>query len=431
MAHTVHAHHDANSPNYHSHVISVKGFDFCSGCFSSKLFLTGILPVLLFFFIYPNFLLDRTIDWMIIGLLWTTSTAVFSYELFTGDEIKQTVIRSLANTYLLGSILFVALTPSWLDSRTSQMLILVLILPQIGIFFYKILTKSEFTQVKLKITSRVMFITGFFFSLVNLTDSILLHVTIIGLGSFVFIKLRRFSSYRADPTKKLFSTVNLRGESFLARKIKKLGLFSVDGELDTGVLHQTSQLTKMKFFLLVGFLYSVNLLLVSSNPNVIHQCANDLPQSAIAPIPWLMMSTGSKKFCESCGSSLEPNDKFCLNCGAQIQVMQQPSYQQQQPYQSQNQGYQQSSYQPYGSPRRQRSKGQAYTIPVIVGVFVAIVATAATGSIFFGIFIGAVAGGGALLIMSVSAGNPCLGYCMADACCDCICSAINAESRRR
>jgi predicted RNA-binding Zn-ribbon protein involved in translation (DUF1610 family) len=366
---------------------------------------------------------------MIIGLLWTTSTAVFSYELFTGKEIKQTVIRSLANTYLLGSILFVALTPSWLDSRTSQILILAMVLPQIGIFFYKILTKSEFTQVKLKIISRVTFIAGFFFSLVNLTDSILLHVTIIVLGSFVFIKLRRFSSYRADPTKKLFSTVNLHGESFLARRIKGLGLFNVDGELDTGVFHQNSISAKVKFSLLIGFLYSLNMVLVSSNPNVIHQCANDLSQSAIVTFPWLAMGSKSPKFCESCGSTLEPHDKFCLNCGAQIQIQQQPSFQQQQPYQSQNQGYQQSSYQPYGSPRSQRD--QSYTIPLVVGVFVAIIATAATGSLLFGIFIGAVAAGGTLVVMSVSAGNPCLGYCMANMCCDCICSAINSESQRR
>jgi hypothetical protein len=43
--------------------------------------------------------------------------------------------------------------------------------------------------------------------------------------------------------------------------------------------------------------------------------------------------------------------------------------------------------------------------------------------------VGAMAVGGVMLAMSTD--NPCMSYCIMSQCCDCICSIIGAEARRR
>ncbi|MHA2253158.1 MAG: zinc ribbon domain-containing protein, partial [Candidatus Kariarchaeaceae archaeon] len=314
MVYTIHSHHNPDHANYKHHVIGIRGNDFCTGCLASKVFLIFVLPVLFGVFIYPNYLVSPLFDWSILASLWMLSLFSFGYEIQTGRSLKSSVMIVSSNTYFFGSILYVAFSTTWLSSELRYTLILLFASPQVGIYLFKSISKSEFNHGKLKFASRLLFIISFFFSLLNLTESISKNLMIVALGTYVFIKLRRLSSLRADPSAKLVSVIDIHGKSIFGRLLKRLNIYESDGQIRN--LSHKSLASKIYLLLAASILYAVGLVLVTSPEQAIDRCASDPSSQTLGTTtPWLFMSSGSAKSCNKCGNSITKGDRFCLNCG--------------------------------------------------------------------------------------------------------------------
>lgn len=423
------SHHDPANSGYSSHVIGIRGFDFCSGCFASKTFLVLLLPILYLFFIFPNSLAYQELEWLIISVLWSVIAISFLVEVLTGKVIRRTTVNFFNSFYFFGSIIYISLVPSQIDEKISFSLVLAFALPQFGIYLYKILRKSEFNHIKSKIMIRLSFIVAFFFSLLNFTENIINHTLIIVISSILFIKLRILGSFSTDPSKKLYSTLHLHNNSIITRFLNRLNYFDPNGELKTGNFRNKSKFSKINFIMIIGLFYLINLVRVSSSSELINNCADDWSKShaILASTPWLLMSSSPSNFCNKCGTKVSLEDSFCLKCGNQIAVQPQTQYQQQDRYQD-NQQYQRGGYAPYPTQQRSGRKEKNMAIPIVVAVIFAFVGFA-VGGIVFGLIIGVIAFIGAYLVISTN--NPCLAYCIASTFCNCLCSAIGGESQRR
>ena len=145
MVHNHHSHHNPNSSSYPSHIMNFRGNDFCIGCLGSKFFLILILPILLRVFIYPNVLVSSLIDWTVILILWISIVTIYVYEYLTGSVLNNFSAKLLASLYLFGLISYVLAVESHLSLGTSRVLMVLFALPQVGIYFFKIMHLYHFS----------------------------------------------------------------------------------------------------------------------------------------------------------------------------------------------------------------------------------------------------------------------------------------------
>ncbi|MCE7735077.1 MAG: zinc ribbon domain-containing protein [Candidatus Heimdallarchaeota archaeon] len=432
MVHYHRSHHDSNSSNYLSHVLTIGKLDYCLGCLGSKLFLITTLPLLLALFVYPNSLISVMVDWTIIGLLWVMTTASFAYELIKKRDVKSRFLLAINNLYLIGSISYVVLVPSKINSRYTILLSLILAVPQIGVYLHKSVTQKEFTHKKAKFFIRLLFIIAFFFAIANFNENFYLKLVILSMGILVFSRLRTFSDLRVNSDKFLFSSIPFSDNSLLSKFLKKLKIFDSNGSVK-GLNSASSLISKIYFIIIISILYFFGLVIIGSNLPTLAACSNTVYTTTMSVPSWIIMKSSNQKFCANCGTASPMDYRFCDNCGSEFHLVtpdqqsqpqsqhppQRGQYQQTQPY---NQGYQ--PYSGQGHRREDKSK----SIPIGVSIAVGLVVLLMTGNIIFAIIMGVVAYFGTIFAMSTN--NPCLGYCVMRTCMDCICSATMGERRR-
>lgn len=435
MAHNHHSHHNSNSSNYAAHVINFRNIDFCIGCLGSKFFLILILPLLIRVFIYPTVLISPIIDWSFIFILWISSLSIYSYEFVTGKIVNNYVAKIFMSFYLFGSIFYILILQSELDIGTSRILMLLFALPQMAIYTFKTINKTEFNHSKTKLVVRLMFIISFFFSLINFSNNIFTSSIIISCGVLIFTRSRDFSDYRIGEDKYLVSGIDTNSDSVLSKLFVRLNIFDSNGKIKS-IEQDASVFKKSYFIILVGILYFGGLILSTSSTPLLNSCNTDVVKSVAFSTPWIVAKTGNNKFCTNCGEASPKDFSFCENCGTQFQMQGQSGVSSQDEsyyppqgdsYQS-NRGYSQQSYQPYGA-QRHRQKNESKSIPVFVGIAVFVIATLATGNIVLGIVLGVVGYFGTMLAMSTD--SMCLSYCIMNQLCNCICSSIDSDNRRR
>lgn len=432
MVHYHQSHHDSNSSNYFSHVMTIGKLDYCLGCLGSKLFLIITLPVLLALFVYPNTLISAMVDWSVISLLWLITTISFAYELINKKDIKSRLLLTINNLYLIGSISYVILVPSNINFRNTILLSLILAIPQIGVYMHKSVTQKEFSHKKAKLFIRLLFIIAFFFAIANFGENFYLKLLILSMGILVFSRLRTFSDLRVNSDKFLYSSIPFSDNSLISKFLKKLNIFNANGSVK-GISTTSSRISKIYFIIILSILFFFGLVTIGSNLPTLAACSNTAYTATMSIPSWIIMKSSNQKFCSNCGTSSPMDYRFCDNCGSEFHRItpdqqSQPQSQypaqrgQYQPTQPHTQGYQ--PYSSQGYRRQDRSK----SIPIGVSIAVGLVVLLMTGNIIFAIIMGVVAYFGTLLAMSTN--NPCLGYCIMSQCIDCICSATMGERRR-
>ncbi len=435
MAHNHHSHHDSNSSSYAAHVMNFRNIDFCIGCLGSKFFLILILPLLIRVFIYPSVVVSPIVDWSVIFILWILSLSIYSYEFITGNIVNNYIAKILVSSYLFGSIFYVLLLQSELEIATSRLLMLLFALPQMAIYSYTMISKSEFNHSKTKLLVRLMFIISFFFSLINFSDNTFTSLIIIFSGVLIFARSRNFSDYRIGEDKHLVSAIDTNNDSTISKIFARLGIFASDGKIKN-IEQDASVFTKSYFLILVGIFYFAGLILTTSSTPLLNNCNTDVVKSVAFSTPWIVAKTGNNKFCTNCGEASPKDFSFCENCGTQFQMQGQSGissqdesyYPPQGDIHQSNRGYSQQSYQPYGAQRHRR-EDKSKSIPVFVGIAVFVIATLATGNIVLGVVLGVVGYFGTML--AISTDSMCLSYCIMNQLCNCICSSIDSDNRRR
>ena len=430
MGHYHRSHHDSNSSNYFSHVLTIRKLDYCLGCLGSKLFLIITLPVLLALFVYPNTLVSTMVDWSIIGLLWIITTISFAYELISKKDVKSRFLQAISNLYLIGSISYVIFVPSRINFGYTVLLSIILAIPQIGVYMHKSVTQKEFSHKKAKLLIRLLFIIAFFFAIANIRENLYLKLGIVAMGILVFSRVRTFSDLRVNSDKFLFSSIPFSDNSLISKFLKKLKVFNDNGRVKV-INTVSSRFSKFYFIIILSVLYFFGLVIIGSNLPTLAVCSNTLYTTTMSVPSWIIMKSSNQKFCANCGTTSPMDYRFCDNCGSEFHLMspdkqsppqsqpQQGQYQRTQPY---NQGYQ--PYSSQGHQREDRSKSIPIGISILIGVIVFLM----TGNIIFAIIMGVVAYFGTMLAMSTN--NPCLGSCIMSQCIDCICSATMGERRR-
>ncbi|MCH8908246.1 MAG: zinc ribbon domain-containing protein [Candidatus Heimdallarchaeota archaeon] len=437
-------HHDPNSKDYNSHVLNIRGVEFCLGCLGSKLFLILVLPILIFAFVYPNYITSLVSELIVLGFLWMATLLVYGMELIRGKPVLSQAAKIITSSYFFTSIFYILVVPSnILNTITISILFAI---PQISIYFYKIFTQLEFTHVKIKFISRLSFIVGFFFSLLNFVSNPLMKSTFIILGVLIFIRLRSFSKLRTDTDKYLvtrFADTN----SILSRILMKSKIADENNTIvDTNGLRLLSRIyygSLISLFFVIGVIgVSSDLICYAGASNVLHSA------SPLLFVPFIAMSSGESSFCMNCGTRLTSTDKFCPSCGnpTELGEKSQPAQRQSRPanqstrpqsttyrrdpmVQPQSGGYQQRGYYDDGYGGQRRYGGRRRTsAPIIFGFIVGIIVLLITASLVFAVIMGVVGYFGARLAESVD--NPCMAFCIMDTCCDCICSATDMQTRR-
>ncbi|MHA2031217.1 MAG: hypothetical protein ACW99Q_17695, partial [Candidatus Kariarchaeaceae archaeon] len=321
---------------------------------------------------------------------------------------------------------------SELSVAISRLLMIIFALPQIGIYVLKIARKKEFTFAKTKLFIRLMFIISFFFSLINFSNDVFGSLIIIFFGILIFTKTRKFSDYRLNNDKHLVSIVDTTKDSLVSRVLVKLNIFNSNGEVKD-LEENSSFLEKSYFVILIGILYYVGFILISSHTPLLTNCNNDVVKSVVFSTPWIVAKSSNSKFCTNCGEASPRDFRFCESCGTQFQMegQAQPEtgyYPPQGNMYQGNRGYSGQGYQPYGDQGYRRDD-RSRSIPIFVGIGIFLIATVGTGNIVLGLVLGVIGYFGTQLAMSTN--SPCLSYCIMSQVCDCVCSAMGAENRRK
>ncbi len=423
------AHHDPNDPNFKSHVFLWEDKAYCIGCTTNKMFMHLLLPALAVGFLSLDVPAFR-VFWALLGL----SATVTSYELVKGRQLN--VYWHMApNAFTMFSLYFVATSHiEWgLFQRLS--LATVLALPQFGIYTIKILSEREFTNKLVKFTSRLMFVSGFFFALAGFVDAPMASAAFIAVIAYLFFRIREFSSHVAGGNK----------HAYLPNWTTPL--VARYTSLSTPVLLLLFLLGMVKF----------------ASPQACFVSASAVP----------FISLSNLNYCPSCGDPVEPHEKFCDKCGtsltqgvpegtkamdtpgsyppvqqppAQMPPTQQPPGQyppgqypptQQPPGQYPPGQYPSGGYPPQsgaypGYPgaypstlSRQRSEEDKTKAAVGVGIGIAVIVFLLTTNVVSAILAGIIGGIGTYLFLSTD--SCCVQYCILDACSDCICSIISDD----
>ena len=230
-------HHSPSSKYYKFHVFKIGKAIFCNGCFANAIFLFCILPILTVLTITINgAYFEIKSDIQIIGALITLPLFLLIFEILTGKMILQTFnsiyrifYALLMHSYILFSPYTLTITPEFLF-----ILILILGLPQILVYGYKIGTRNEFKHSKLKVFIRLLFVTAYFLSLLFIRINVISGLFLILSCAILFLRLRQFSVYRVEAKESklvIRSAIDLTNPSILSNIIKKLGIFDENGIL--------------------------------------------------------------------------------------------------------------------------------------------------------------------------------------------------------
>lgn len=247
-------HHDTSSSNYKYHVVNIGNTTFCLGCLASNIFSLIILPLLLsVFIIVPAPFFSITIDVAILLIITLPQVAMLIFEIWKGKRtyFKYTSITNTIYLVLAHFYIILSLIPNIISITILSVLITLLILPQVLIYIYKIITTNEFKHRFLKFTARILFITGYFFTLLFAHHNILYTVVITLLGGLFFYKLRAFANYQVDKEEKnlaLVSAVNYHSDNLFTRFLRSTKIFDENGK----VISTRSGEVDLKIIIIIG-----------------------------------------------------------------------------------------------------------------------------------------------------------------------------------
>ena len=285
------SHHNEESETYDSHVFTFRGTDFCIGCFTNKLFLTVIFPVLFFTLMTPRYE----------GLLWATavlysvSVPQYIYEYILGRKIWNKPLRYTAALFQLVAVSLTALSLSTLQVDVLLLLTVMGIIPQYIVYVYKIVTQREFTHKLGKFIIRIGFVTSLFFGLGLVATRPLTALISLALLFYLFVRLRALSTYRVE------------GDFYVFHRI-------ADGRIRerlNGLMEGRGGLLVLSALFLLG--------VVSLSLSPAPTCTKGIGLLASFPFLSRGFSMGDvDNFCENCGTKRRGDSIFCQNCGTRF-----------------------------------------------------------------------------------------------------------------
>jgi len=309
------SHHDPHSPYYKYHVMRVGRANYCIGCFGTKVFLLLVLPVLTYLFVARTSpLLTTFYDCIIISLLLLPLAFQFLYEIASNKTLYPRLTARAQSTYTLLMHLYIFLTPvspELQKQKTAILLSIILLLsPQMMIYFYKIITCREFTFRKSKILIRLLFITAYFFTLIYAKVNILGALLLFFIVVLSFYRLRKLSSYRVEGD---FTGLSLqlayvfRKQSLINRFLQNTFLYSPELKKNRSGRVKSIKLAMANVTILL--LFMVGILALSKNGGLNQTCRSASAQETETTTSTDCCSDEEGGCC--CSSSSEEEEGGC------------------------------------------------------------------------------------------------------------------------
>jgi len=180
--------------NHKYHVLQVGKVVHCNGCLANKMFLSILLPFYVLF-ISPN----ESMYWIGAIVAYTgLQASFFGIWMTTGRKVFARFSSILTVSFLIWSHYFLIFGHFSATLSNTQLwsLILVAVVPQFSMYSYKILTQREFKLPKLKFLIRMMFIHGYFFSLLLFRSQPIPALLFIFIVAPAFLIIRKISGNR-------------------------------------------------------------------------------------------------------------------------------------------------------------------------------------------------------------------------------------------
>ena len=181
-------HHCKNSENYGFHVLQIGNIDFCIGCLANTIFLSFLLPIYIL-----------TIKSEMNPFVWAL---ILGYVVFQFWRVGTSVALG-RNPESLTSLLFTTIyliVVHWtiifghirieIPELTLLLMIIILSLPQITMYSWKIATSQEFKFPRSKLLIRISFIHGYLFALLYVREDPIVGTAGVLVGAGIFVLLR-------------------------------------------------------------------------------------------------------------------------------------------------------------------------------------------------------------------------------------------------
>ena len=220
-------HHCKNSENYGFHVLQIGNIDFCIGCLANTIFLSFLLPIYIL-----------TIKSEMNPFVWAL---ILGYVVFQFWRVGTSVALG-RNPESLSSLLFTTIyliVVHWtiifghirieIPESTLLLMIMILSLPQIIMYWWKISTSQEFKFPRSKLLIRICFIHGYLFALLYVREDPIVGSAAVLVGAGIFVVLRAVAIRKVSRSS--ISDLNPAPENFdedlaLSTRARRKGVFS-------------------------------------------------------------------------------------------------------------------------------------------------------------------------------------------------------------